>query len=92
MVEYEASNKDTSQDFAVGTAKTDSLVTENNKLHTYIEKLRHDIDFENSGKIISQVGERQQRRKIKELKTNIERALWFKVFWFNIEFSYFLLR
>lgn len=76
----------------LGTAKIDSLVTENNKLHTYIEKLRHDIDFENSGKIISQVGERQQKRKIKELKTNIERALWFKVFWFNIEFIYFLWR
>ena len=77
MVEYEASNKDTSEDLAVAKAKNDSLVTENNKLHAYIEKLGHDIDFENSGKVISQVGERQQRKKIKELKTNIERALWF---------------
>ena len=57
--------------------KIDSLVTKNKKLHAYIEKLGHDTDFENSGKIISQVGERQQRRKIKELKTNVERALWF---------------
>ena len=65
------------EDLAVAKAKIDSLVTENNKLHAYIEKLGHDIDFENSGKIISQVGERQQRRKMKELKTNVERALWF---------------
>ena len=77
MVEYEACNKDTNEDLAVAKAKIDSLVTENDKLHAYIEKLGHDIDFENSGKIISQVGERQQRRKMKELKTNVERALWF---------------
>ena len=53
MVEYEASKKDTSEDLAVAKAKIDRLVTENKKLHAYIEKLRHDIDFENSGKIIS---------------------------------------
>ena len=53
MVEYEASNKNTSEDLAVAKAKIDSLVTENNKLHAYIEKLGHDIDSENSGKIIS---------------------------------------
>ena len=39
MVEFETSNKDTSEDVAVGEAKIDSLVTENNKLHAFIEKL-----------------------------------------------------
>ena len=41
MVVYEASNKDISEDLAVAKAKIDNLVTENNKLHTYIEKLGH---------------------------------------------------
>ncbi|PFX14848.1 Transposon TX1 uncharacterized 149 kDa protein [Stylophora pistillata] len=41
MVVYEASYKDTSEDLAVAKANIDSLVTENNKLHTYIEKLGH---------------------------------------------------
>jgi len=58
-------------------AKIDSLVTENRKLHHYIEKLGQGIDFENNGKIIAQVGERQQRRKLKERRTNVQRALWF---------------
>ena len=35
------------------------------------------MDFKNTGKNIGQVGERQQRRKLKELKTKVERALWF---------------
>ena len=39
MVEFEASNKDTSEDVAVAKAKIDSLVTENNKLYAFIEKL-----------------------------------------------------
>ena len=46
------------------------------KLHAYIDNLGHDIAFENSGKNISQVGERQQRRKIEELNTDVEKALW----------------
>ena len=48
MVEYEASKKDASEDLAVAKTKIDSLVTENKKLYAYIEKLGHDIDFENS--------------------------------------------
>ena len=45
MVEHQASSKDTSEHLAVAKTKIDSLVTENNKLHAYIEKLGHDIDF-----------------------------------------------
>ena len=29
------------------------------------------------GKTINEVGEKHQRRKLKELKTNVEKALWF---------------
>ena len=32
---------------------------------------------QNTGKCIPEVGRRQQRRKIKELKTQVERSLWF---------------
>ena len=77
MIEFETKDKVASEDLDEANAKIDSLMTENRKLHCYIEKLGHDIDFENSGRIINEVGERQQRRKLKELKTNVERALWF---------------
>ena len=32
---------------------------------------------QNTGKCIPEVGRRQQRHKIKELKTQVERSLWF---------------
>lgn len=77
MIEFEAKEEVASEALGEANAKIDSLVTENRKLHHYIEKLGQGIDFENNGKIITQVGERQQRRKLKELRTNVQRALWF---------------
>ena len=35
------------------------------------------LNLENTGKPVDKVGERQKRRKLKELKTRSERALWF---------------
>ena len=43
----------------------------------YIEKLEELKELENSGKKFTDVHERQQQRKLCELKTKAERALWF---------------
>ena len=53
------------------------LKIQNQNLQNYIECLGQDLDFSNSGGKLSAVGERQQRRKIIELKTKEEKALWF---------------
>ena len=53
------------------------LKIQNQNLQNYIEGLGQDLDFSNSGGKLSAVGERQQRRKITELKTKEEKALWF---------------
>jgi dsDNA-specific endonuclease/ATPase MutS2 len=53
------------------------LKIQNQNLQNYIEGLGQDLDFSNSGGKLSAVGERQQRRKITELKPKEEKALWF---------------
>jgi len=57
----------------------DSL-QENIKLKEYIDFIEDkliDEDLRNNGKKLSEVGPRQKIRKIKELTTNVEKALWF---------------
>ena len=46
----------------------------NRKLHEYAKKLEQ---FENTGKPISDIGERQRYRKLRELKTRTQQAMWF---------------
>lgn len=56
----------------------ENLVAENKQLHSYVDNPVKDLDFDkSSSKEITQVGKRQERRKLKELKTNIEKALGF---------------
>lgn len=43
----------------------DILQTENLELFRYIENIGQDVSFDNKGKKICEVGERQQRRKLK---------------------------
>ncbi|XP_020911538.2 uncharacterized protein LOC110249299 [Exaiptasia diaphana] len=50
---------------------------ENKYLKDYIEKTGLAMDLCNTGKTVSEVKERQKRRKIKELKSGVEKALWF---------------
>ena len=57
--------------------QNNELNSENKKLRQYIEQLGQDLEFTNNGAKLTDVGERQQRRKLKELKTNVEKALWF---------------
>ena len=84
MVELRAKEKKASQNLVEANTNIDNLMFESRKLHSYIEKLGQDIGFENSGKTIAQVGKRQQRKKLKELKTHVDHALWFaKTFGFK---------
>ncbi|CAB4027870.1 Hypothetical predicted protein [Paramuricea clavata] len=54
------------------------LVLEQNKeLSGYLDKARFSVEFKNSGKEILEVGRRQQNRKLLELKTSVEKSLWF---------------
>ena len=56
---------------------THLLLSKNKDLRDYTEKISPFIDLKNNGKPISELGERQQRRKLRELKTDVERTLWF---------------
>ena len=58
-------------------ADHDQLLSKNKELKAYIDKLSGVDELKNNGKGILEVGERQQRRKLKELKTSVERTLWF---------------
>lgn len=53
------------------------LKRENSYLCEYLDKIEEQESFESNGKKISDVKERQQRRKLQELKTKVDRALWF---------------
>ena len=77
LVESTAIKEKATEDLIEANAKVESLFTENEKLHAYIKKLGENVDFGNNCKTINEVGERHQRRKLKELKTNVEKALWF---------------
>ena len=60
------------------------LTQENGELTRYIELIEEQNTccncadaFENKNGTLAQVGKRQQQRKLKELKTKAQRALWF---------------
>jgi len=58
-------------------ADMQKLKRENSYLCEYLDKIEEQESFESNGKKISDVKERQQRRKLQELKTKVDRALWF---------------
>ena len=64
----------------------------NKELQEYMKKLierdscKHCDSYGNKGKTYDKVSYTQQRRKLKELKSNVEKALWFlKTFGFEID-------
>ena len=66
--------------------KIDKLAEENTNLKVYIEKLGQDLNFQNGSRKITEVSERQQRRKLSELKNHTEKALWFaKTFGLDVQ-------
>ena len=66
--------------------EVEKLAFENKSLKDYVEKLGQHLNFENTGKKITEVSDRQQRRKLSELKTHTEKALWFsKTFGLDVQ-------
>ena len=57
----------------------EKILNANQELKSYVDKLSAEEipNLRNTGREILDVGERQQRRKLKELKTSMERTLWF---------------
>ena len=86
LVEAQTAEEEAIVMLAEANADIEQLRTENAQLHSYIEKLGQELNFANNHGKVSEVGERQQRRKLKELKMNIEKALWFaKTFGLELE-------
>ena len=52
-------------------------MNDNKELKAYIERVGSPDQLKNTGKYISELGKRQQDRKVKELKSHTERSLWF---------------
>ena len=64
------------------TMERDQCLMENQELREYLDFIEEvhgecSPNLENTGKPVDQIGERQKRRKVKELRTKCERALWF---------------
>ena len=58
-------------------ADLENLKKQNSHLHQYLEKIEEQQSFENTRGKITEVKERQQRRKLQELKTSVAKSLWF---------------
>ena len=62
----------------IAEGKNLDLEQKNRSLEDYIKELGQDLDFRNNGyKNLSDIGERQWRRKLTELRANVQKALWF---------------
>ena len=91
LSEAQKAERFSSENLSRAERKVEELKVENLNLHSYIENLGQHLDFNNSGKKLNEVGDRQQRRKLRELKTNVEQALWFaKTFGLNLEDASFV--
>jgi hypothetical protein len=77
MVETQRLKTVADQNLIEVNIENDKLRIENQDLHSYIDMLGQNVNFTNSGGKLTEVGGRHQRRKLKELKSNAERALWF---------------
>lgn len=57
--------------------RCDEITSKNIEPREYIKTTADSNDMKNNGKVVTDVGERQQRRKLRELKSHVERGLWF---------------
>lgn len=73
----QGTKKQTERDLEYVTKEYQEGLNKNESLKEYIEKMGIPDNCENTGKCIPVVGKRHQHRKIKELKTQVERSLWF---------------
>ena len=72
-----AQERETQEKLQTVYTDLENLRKQNSHLHQYLEKIDEQQRFENTGGKITKVKERQQRRKLRELKTSVEESLWF---------------
>lgn len=90
LVKAEALEKETREQLEVAHVDLENLKIKNYYLHEYLERIEEQQSFVNTGKKITEVKERQQRRKLRELKTNIEKSLWFaRTLGLNLDSAWF---
>ena len=73
----EAVGKKAEEELKMTFVDQERLKKENAHLHQYLDKTEEQKQFATTGRRISEVKERQQRRKLRELKTAEEKSLWF---------------
>ena len=85
-----AQEKETQESLQTVSLDLENLRKENSHLHQYLDKLKEQKGFENTGGKIFEVKDRQQHRKLRELKTSIEKSLWFvKTVGLNLDLACF---
>ena len=77
LLEVEAVGKKAEEELKMTFVDQERLKKESAHLHQYLDKTEEQKQFATTGKRISEVKERQQRRKLRELKTAEEKSLWF---------------
>lgn len=67
------------------------ILCQNKELREYIKKIGWEVGFCNMGRKVGEVRQRQQRRKLQELKPNVKKALWFaETYGLKLEFVNFV--
>ena len=85
LLEVETIGKKAEEEAKMTFVDQERLKKENAHLHQYLDKIEQQKKNSTTGKKISEVKERQQRRKLRELKTAVEKSLWFaKAIGFNL--------
>jgi hypothetical protein len=77
LLEAEELRRTSDEELTGAYSDIEKLKKENAHLWEYFDKISEQEGFKNCGKNINEVKERQQRRKIRELKTYVDKALWF---------------
>ena len=77
LLKVEAVGKKAEEELKMTFVDQERLKKENAHLHQYLDKTEEQKQFATTGKKISEVKERKQRRKLRELKTAEEKSLWF---------------
>ena len=77
LLEVEAIGKKAEEELKMTFVDQERLKKENAHLHQYLDKIEEQKQFATTGKKNPEAKERQQRRKLRKLKTAVEKSLWF---------------
>ena len=77
LLEVEGVSKKAEEELKMTFVDQERLKKENAHLHQYLDKIEEQKQFATTGKKNPEAKERQQRRKLRKLKTAVEKSLWF---------------